>query len=45
MLMAMDAFAAKKIGFPEDDGNPIIVAEDSRRHPAGIPVRCAYLKT
>ncbi len=32
----------KKIGFPERElGNPIILAEDSRRHPAGIPFDCA----
>ena len=40
-LMAMDGFAVKK-GFPEGcSGNPIILAEDSRRHPAGIPFDCA----
>jgi hypothetical protein len=33
----MDGFAAGKIGFPMRGlGNPIILAEDSRRHPAGI---------
>jgi len=40
--MAIDGFAAEKIGFPERRlGNPIILAEDSRRHPAGIPFECA----
>jgi hypothetical protein len=39
--MVMEGFAAGKIGFPEGIGNPIILAEDSRRHPPGISYDCA----